>query len=53
MTIVIKLFRCIIKCFQRKSVENCIRDLPASVRKDIGLPTDPDPPRRPFPYDHF
>ncbi|WP_156176754.1 hypothetical protein [Kiloniella spongiae] len=53
MARVIKLFNRIFSNLHEKATAIDVQDLPASIRKDIGLPADPDPPKWPFRQEHF
>ncbi|WP_421780613.1 hypothetical protein [Kiloniella litopenaei] len=46
MARVFKLFIHIFSRIQAKGISGDVRNLPASIRRDIGLPADPDPPIR-------
>lgn len=53
MARVIKLFNHILSRLKARVTAVDIGDLPASIREDIGLPADPDPPKWPFRQEHF
>ncbi|WP_179188693.1 hypothetical protein [Kiloniella majae] len=53
MARVIKLFNLIFSRFKAEITAVDIKDLPESIREDIGLPADPDPPKWPFRQEHF
>ncbi len=53
MARVIKLFNRLISRFKAEINAIDIQDLPASIREDIGLPADPDPPKWPFRQENF
>ncbi len=42
MTRIMKLFSIV---FRRRPAMGRVQDLPKSIRRDIGLPADPDPPK--------